>query len=138
MEFTHHGLSITLPDDWWAEADMVGFTPSSSAYPADSIAFPEIFLVRIADIGPVLRSPGVGIFNDSNDTMLTARERVVTILVGFRSGAAIPPVKVVRTASKIVQPYKLVDGAHRLYCSLAARFTHIPAVEGFDMHPTDG
>jgi len=25
MKFTHHGLQIELPDDWWTEAGMPGF-----------------------------------------------------------------------------------------------------------------
>ena len=139
MEFSHHGLPIVLNDDWWMEAGMAGFTPSSTAYHADPRAFPNqrIFEVRIEDIGPVQRAPGVGIFNDSPDTTATARERVVAILLGFRSGAAMPPVELVKAESLGAYPSKLVHGAHRLYCSLAAGFSHVPAVEGFDIKTLD-
>ena len=132
MELKHHELTVQFSDDWWAEAGMIGFKPSSAAYRSDPGAFParQIFEVRIDEIGPVQRAPNVGIFNDSPKA--TARERVVAILQGFRSGAAIPPVEVVEAASSGAHPYKLVHGSHRLYCSLAAGFTHVPAVEGFD------
>jgi len=140
MEFSHHGLPIVLSDDWWAEAGMAGFTPSSTAYHADPRTFPDqrIFEVRIDDIGPVRRAPGVGIFNDDHDRQASARERVVAILLGFRSGAMIPPVQVVKAEALSAYPYKLVHGTHRLYCSLAAGFSHVPAVEGFDINALDG
>src|SRR5271167_1473529 len=136
MEFTHHGLPIVLNDDWWAEADMARFTPSTTAYHVDPRAFPgqRIFEVRIEDIGPVCRAPGVGIFNDDQSTKASARERVLAILLGFRSGSMIPPVEVVNAPALSAYPYKLVHGTHRLYCSLAAGFSHVPAVEGFDIN----
>ena len=132
MKLKHHELTVLLSDDWWAEAGMVGFKAFSAAYRSDPGAFRErrIFEVRIDDIGPVQRAPNVGIFNDSPKA--TARERVVSILQGFRSGAAIPPVEVVEAAGSGAHPYKLVHVSHRLYCSLAAGFTHVPAVEGID------
>jgi hypothetical protein len=62
----------------------------------------------------------------------TARERVLRLLRRFRAGDSIPPVEVVVCPPGYAYPYKLTHGAHRLYCSLAAGFTHIPAVNGFD------
>jgi hypothetical protein len=88
-------LQIVLDDGWWSEGDMAGFTPSSAAYPADPDAFPgqRIFEVRIDDIGPVRRAPGFGIFNDDRETGISAHDRVIRILRGFRSCALIPPVQ---------------------------------------------
>jgi hypothetical protein len=131
MRFTHHDLSIDLEDDWWAEAEMPGFVRASNAYRADpSFAKDEPILeIPIADIGPVHRS--VGIFRNSEDG-IPARERVLKILRGFRQGDAIPPIQVVECKSGSAHRYKLTAGTHRLYCSLAAGFTHVPAVKGFD------
>jgi hypothetical protein len=138
MEFTHHGMQIVLSDDWWAEAGMS--TPSSAAYHADPNAFPNqrISQMRIDAIGPVRRAVGVGIFNDDHDSGISAHDRVVRILRGFRSGDLIPPVEVVKAKPGDGYPYKLVAGTHRLYCSLAAEFSHIPTVEGFDITALDG
>jgi hypothetical protein len=135
MECLHHTLRIVLRDDWLAEAGMIGFVPSSVAYAADRIAFPgeRICQVRIQDIGPVMRAAGVGVFNRDRETGSTARARTVSILRAFQSGSALPPVKLVRGPDSYGYPYKLTDGCHRLYCSLAVGFTHIPAVKGFDM-----
>ena len=114
----------------------VGFVPTSSSYSADDTADcgREVFQVAIKEIGAVQRAPAIPIFNDSRDSGLTARERVVAILRGLRNRAAIPPVEVVPTAEGSAHPFKLTNGTHRLYCSLAAGFSHVPAVIGFDIH----
>ena len=114
---------------------MAGFVPKSKAYHLDTLEKREIHEVRIEDVGPVCRNPGTGIFSDSADEG-PARERVVRILRGFRLGEAIPPVEIVSDQSGLHR-YKLVNGTHRFYCSLAAGFTHVPAVEGFDRHMLD-
>lgn len=133
MKVTHHDLSDELDDAWWAEAGMDGFSPTSRAYRTDprfSASNEPILEVAIADIGPVHRT--VGIFKDDDEEGLTAKERVVRILRGFWSGDAIRPVELVECGSDSLYRYKLTHGTHRLYCSLAAGFTHIPAVKGFD------
>jgi hypothetical protein len=130
MKFTHHALPIELNDDWWVEAGMP-FVPTSKAY-RTSQSFCEgapISVIRIADVGPADRP--VGIFRDSSEGV-PARERVVRILVGFRRNEAIPPVEVVENRAGSAHRYKLTKGAHRFYCSLAAGFTHVPSIEGFD------
>lgn len=139
MEFTHHGLPIVLSDNWWAEAGMAHFIPRSTAYRADTKTFPgqRILEVRIDDIGPVRRASGVGVFNDDRDSGASARARVLRILRGFRSGELIPPVEIVKAKPGEDHPYKLVAGTHRLYCSLATGFSHVPAVEGFDINALD-
>src|SRR6266852_6251262 len=133
MIFYHHDLMIELDDSWWAEAQMAAFVPSGRAYRVDLTAAKDQAVVeaRIDEIGPIRRRPGVGIFN--NNEVKTARERVLCILKGFRTGAAIPPVELVDAPAGSPFRYKLVAGTHRLYCSLAAGFSHVPAVEGFDI-----
>jgi len=31
MKFTHYGLQIEIPEDWWTEAGMRGFVPTFTA-----------------------------------------------------------------------------------------------------------
>jgi hypothetical protein len=133
MVLNHHDLRIELDDAWWAEAQMAGFVPSTKAYRADPGAAKGeiIFEVQITEIGPVLRKPGIGIFNNNEEK--TAHERVVLILTGFRKGAAIPPVELVDAPAGSPFRYKLTAGTHRLYCALAVGFSHVPAVYGFDI-----
>jgi len=132
MKIAHHEVKVELPNDWWDEAGMGDFVRNSNAYRVrESNTEQWIFEVCIGDVGPVRRVPGVGIFNDSIEEG-PARTRVVRILRGFRVGDAIPPVEVVEGKHEDPHRYKLVHGTHRLYCSLAAGFTHVPAVQGFN------
>jgi hypothetical protein len=133
MIFHHHDLTIELDDSWWAEAQMAGFVPTGVSYRVDLDAAKggAVFEARIDEIGPVRRKAGVGIFN--NNEIKTARERVLCILKGLRTGAAIPPIELVDAPADSPFRYKLVAGTHRLYCSLAAGFSHVPAIEGLDI-----
>ena len=65
MKFTHHGLQIEIPDEWWIEAGMRGFMPTFTAYRVNQRLFQNVREVLIKDVGPVSRNLGVGIFNDS-------------------------------------------------------------------------
>ncbi len=133
MKFTHHGLQIEIPDEWWTEAGMRLFVPTFTAYRVNHRQFQNVREVPIKDVGPVSRNSGVGIFNDSEEEG-SARERVVRILRGFRFDNAIPPVEIVEGQAGYPYRYKLVHGAHRFYCSLAAGFTSVPFIEGFDQN----
>jgi hypothetical protein len=136
MLIRHHDLEIELDDDWQDAAKMTGFMPASKAYRSDKILRENATIQEICinDLGPVHRS--VGIFRDSSDGV-PARERVIKILLGFRSGASLPPESVVENNPGSPHRYKLTDGTHRLYCSIAVGFTHIPAVKGFDWDSLD-
>ncbi len=140
MILIHHSLVFEdLKEKWRAEADMVGFVASRSSYRVDPNAFPgrKVYEVLIKDIGPVQRTLSTGPFNDDKETGLSAKERVINILRGFRGDVAIPPVEVVKLPQGSPYKYKLTHGTHRLYCSLATGFTHVPAVDGFDWEILD-
>jgi hypothetical protein len=125
MKIEHHDRrSEELLDEWWAEAGMTGFVPLSSAYKSEPTE--GVLVVAVQDIGPVYREP---LLRDEEDGP-TAKERIQRILKGFRLGNALPPVAVV--AGRDGYPFELTGGVHRLYCSIAAGFTHIPTVPGFD------
>ncbi len=110
---------------------MPGFVPVFKAYRVNNRLFQNVREVPLEDVGPVSRNAGVGIFNDSEEEG-SARERVVRILRGFRFDNAIPPVEIVEGQAGYPHRYKLVHGAHRFYCSLAAGFKCVPSIEGFD------
>jgi hypothetical protein len=127
MKLIHHDIEIEISDEWWAEAGMEGFVRKCGAYYVDQGMYPKVREVSIEDVGPVYRAHNVPILT---------RERVICVLRGFRAGASIPPVQIV-VARSTPHMYKLTDGTHRLYCSLAAGFSNIPAVDGFDWNATD-
>ena len=136
MLLKHHDLEIELPDEWWEEACMACFRPKACMYYIDRDAYPEVRAVPIDEVAPVFRSPGVNIFNDRKEE--TARERVLRIFSWFRSGAEIEPIKIIEGSADDEYPYRLTEGVHRFYCSLAAGFSHVPTIPGFDSATLDG
>ena len=52
---------------------------------------------------------------------------MLRILRGFRKGDAIPPVAVFELPDATKFRYRLHDGFHRFYASIAVRFSRIPA-----------
>src|SRR5229473_875895 len=47
MKFTHHGLQIEIPDEWWTETGMRGFVPTFTAYRVSQRSFPNVREVLI-------------------------------------------------------------------------------------------
>ena len=129
MWFHHHDFAFELPDAWWKEGGFPGPMPASLSYVAGAIEREgALALVPVSDIEPVRRNLSHGVFNDNPDSG-TARERVVRLLKGFRHGEPIPPVEILRRPKGAGTPYRLYAGVHRLYCAVAAGFSHVPAVE---------
>jgi len=133
VRFTHGNCHYTIPDEWWDEAGMSSVVLEGSAYPSGPSPFPgiEVTLVAVENIAPVHRKATHGVFNDHPESG-TAHDRVLSILKGFRSGARIPPIEVSRVPVPVPQEFKLIHGVHRLYCSIAAGFPSIPAVQVID------
>ena len=133
MKIKHHDLEVELEDSWWYGAEMQTFVPTTKSYlPDHRFALGRaVQEVSIQDLAPVRRAPGIRIFNDNEDG-LSARDRVLRLFSGFKTAAAIPPVQVVNEEGSGPHRYRLVDGTHRLYCSIAAGFTCVPAIEVLD------
>ena len=131
--FKHHDVRYSLPDEWWEEAGMRDAKLIGHSYLGGQSLWPELEVCQIAisDIQPLVRLGSYGVFND-NAEFGTAHNRVVQILRGIREQAPIPPVEVSRLPAGEFPTFKLIHGAHRLYCSIAVGFTHVPAVEVVD------
>jgi hypothetical protein len=111
-------VSFEIPDEWWIEARMAGFRPTSQAY--CTRPEPNVVLVSVTDIvhPPRIVEKDFGGFD---------RLRLIRILSGFVAGLAIPPIKVHEMPQGSFR-YGLRDGFHRFYTSVAAGFDHIPAI----------
>ena len=133
MEIRHGHVRQDLPDEWWEEAGMVGFVPARVAYRANPAPYPveRVVVIPIADVEPLERKLSHGVFNDSH-VFGTARERVVSILKGFREDSAIPAVHLVRLGPGGPYRFRLNAGAHRFYCAVAAGFTQVSAIDVTD------
>lgn len=112
-----------IPDDWWAESGMVGFVPASSSYRSQ----PDAKLVRLRDIEPPFRFPEYPI-----DFHGFCRQRMIRILSGFAADAEIEPVPVAVYPPVDIPPaafqYRVGNGLHRFYASVAAGFEYLPVV----------
>jgi hypothetical protein len=133
MEIRHGHVRQDLPDEWWEEAGMVGFVPACAVYRANPAPYPveRVVAIPIDHVEPLERKLSHGIFNDSH-LFGTARERVVSLLKGFREDAAIPPVHVVRLGPGGPYRFRLNAGAHRFYCAVAAGFKNVSAIDVTD------
>jgi len=132
----HWGYRFGVPSAWWKESGLDPLPLSVTEYlhyrPLEGYhEDPHSVTLKMAsDIAPVSRViPGHRwpLFCASKSQRISAKERTCNILRGYVEQDAIPPVQVI-TCEGFDAPYMLVDGVHRTYTSIAAGFTHIPAV----------
>ena len=111
---------------------MPAFQPSQPSYRVNTagVLLP-IMIIPVEDVAPVWRELSHGVFND-HPVAGPARQRVTSILKAFCSDTPLPPIDVVRTASKNERPFQMYHGVHRLYCSIAAGFSAIPSIDVTD------
>lgn len=111
-----------IPDDWWCEAGMKGFTPAPKAYHSSSHAT----LIPLREIEPPSRFPECPL-----DFRGFSRDRMVRILAGFINDDEIEPVEVFkfpRLDWPFDRPfrYRVHNGVHRFYASIAVGFECLP------------
>ena len=111
-----------IPDEWWVDAGMAGFTPTAQAYRSSTGAE----LVPLTQIEPPYRNPTV-----AKDWRGFDRERMISVLRGIATGAEIEPVPLLLLPSgTFLFPapygYRVKDGFHRFYASIAAGFECLP------------
>ena len=119
---TPSGIDFEIPDDWWNFAEMSDFSPCRTTYThTGQESCPEQIETRdvsLDEIEPPTRSDGTTQFHKS---------RMVPILLAFGSpGCALPPVRVRPKVPSDRYRFKVYDGFHRYYASVAAGFTHLP------------
>ena len=112
-----------LPDEWWAEAGMVGFHPTTPAYRSGQAAN----VVPLTQVEPPYRRPDV-----TKDWRGFDKARLIAVLQGLVVGDEMPPVPLQAISDGHEFPpapyaYRVRDGVHRFYASVAAGFTHLPA-----------
>ena len=112
-----------VPDEWWSEAGMVGFTPRARSYRSALTAN----LIPLREIEPPFRFPEYPL-----DWRGFSRDRLIAILSGIAADAEIDPVPVIEVPPTDVPPavfrYRVHNGLHRFYASVAAGFECLPVV----------
>ncbi len=114
MKFSLGDHAFSIEDSWWSDAKMSDFKPEAKHY--CPTVKDGVRVLDISRIEPRIRARG---FN---------RRRLLRILTGFRKGREIPPIEVFEFEATNGYVYRIMDGYHRYHSSIAAGFTHIPAV----------
>jgi hypothetical protein len=114
-----------LPDAWIAEAGLDRFTPATGYYRSTADAVP----VPLATIEPVYR-----LVTHPKDWCGFDRVRLISVLKGIVSSAEIEPVPLLALPVTEFPPapyrYRVLDGFHRFYASIAAGFECLPGIIG--------
>jgi hypothetical protein len=122
MEYLNFNLprgdQFTIPAEWWNEAGMKAFQRQSPSYRFQRS--PTILLIRIDSIEPL-------ILKHRLDQVLR-RISLVSIFRRIASESFMPPIQLDELPPNGEYAYRIRRGAHRFYASVAAGFTHIPAV----------
>jgi hypothetical protein len=117
----NYPCEFEIPDAWLAEAGMDGFTRSASAYRSTAVAV----LVPLREIEPPYRVPEL-------DWRDFDRSRLISVLKGIATGAEIAPVPLLQLPPgdfpAAPYRYRVRNGFHRFYASIAAGFEQLPAV----------
>lgn len=111
-----------IPDEWWREAGMFGFRPSSSAYRSA----PGVRTVPLREIEPPFRYA-----EHPLDGKGFGREAMVSVLRSIAANEEIKPVPVLilpplLDISRAPFKYRVLEGMHRFYASAAAGFECLP------------
>jgi hypothetical protein len=114
------GVSFEIPDDWWSFTEMDSFSPKGGRfYPYQrSGIIGDIQVVPLPHIEPPMRNSGVPLFK---------KYKMVPILLAFLSPeCALPPVEVQALAPSEMYRFKVYNGYHRYYASIAVGYTKLP------------
>jgi len=113
-----------IPDQWRADAGMTAFASfGRRAYCSAETAV----LVPLREVEPPFRLPECELDGNGFD-----RLRLISILKGFVAASEIAPVPLICLPSTDFPPapfrYRVRDGFHRFYASVAAGFECLPAL----------
>jgi hypothetical protein len=110
-----------IPDDWLAEAGMVGFTAAATAYRSA----PAAVLVPLTMIEPPYRRVSY-----PKDWRGFDRVRLIRVLKWIVADAEIEPVPLFELPATdfphTPYRYRVTDGFHRFHASIAAGFENLP------------
>jgi hypothetical protein len=117
----NYPCEFEIPDEWWAAAGMKGFTATAGAYRS----IPGAIEVQLRVIEPPYRNSSV-----PKDCHGFDRLRLISILGAIAAGEKMKPVPLLKLPVSDLHPapygYRVRDGFHRFYASIAAGFECLP------------
>jgi hypothetical protein len=113
-----HDRSFDIPDEWWQFAVDPSWNPGGTLYPWCASAT-NVQRLLLVDVEPPERDPGIALFK---------KYKLIPVLMAFQSPeCALPPIEV-ENVSGSAFPYRVMNGLHRFYASVAVGYTYVPAV----------
>lgn len=114
------GRAFEIPDDWWLFADMEQFRPNSAGYYLYNSKCGPVEVVSLESVEPPCRDPGIEELK---------KYKLVPVLLAFQSPeCALPPVQVKRVTPPSKYQYRVHNGFHRFYASVAAGYSKLPVM----------
>ncbi|MGH8488341.1 MAG: hypothetical protein ACREXS_05600 [Gammaproteobacteria bacterium] len=116
---THAEFEIS--DEWWSFAEMESFRPVGGGfYPYSPVCANLVEVVSLSVVEPPKHDVGVPRFK---------KYKMVPVLLAFQSPeCALPPVEVVRLSESPRYQFRVRNGYHRFYASVAVGYHSLPVV----------
>jgi hypothetical protein len=125
MKFKVFGkdLEFEIPSEWWESAGMHNFVPSSECYAVNPTAYSAIVSVEEIECS---RANGELWFRN--------RDSVIEVLRKLRNHIELEPISVWSKEKTGSDKYRVRDGFHRFYLSVAAGYKKMPVkIDDFDL-----
>ncbi len=141
IRLPHPPLMFEIPDAWLIEAGVGVFTPATRCFRYTATTSADVCVeALLMEIAPMLRIPGVHPAAHGFRPRGRNGEQdggMIGVLVAIVTGVPLPPVSVCMLRQKSAEGfvYKVRDGFHRYYASIALGFTHLPCAIGYDTRP---
>ena len=114
-------ISFDIPDDWWQFCDCTTFRRRTEFYIYPSELDSHTDVVPVEAVEPPRRDAGIEPFQ---------KHRLVAVLLGLQSPhGVVPPVEVIAQNGGHYK-YKVRNGFHRYYGSVALGFPRLPVTTG--------
>lgn len=110
-------IEFDIPDEWLKAANAREFSPKTRGYLASSDLRWPTTLIRLSEIAAPVRNVGVRTLDE---------ERTVSILRAITSGQTLPAIEADIPPQASQFKYRVRDGYHRFYVSVALGFSHLP------------
>ncbi len=112
------GVEFEIPDDWWIFSEMDKFSLNKGRFYPYCTKDSNIEVVDIYEIEPPTRNNNIQPFR---------KYKLVPLLMAFTSPeCALPPVEVVPNKEFETYHFKVKNGYHRYYASIAVGYPMLP------------
>jgi len=122
MKFTTQtkGKGFEIPDDWWEFSEMNEFELNGGGFYPYSLSVQDVKIINIDVIEPPARNKNIISFK---------KYKLIPVLLGFKSPeCALPPVEAQILNTSNTYKYKIINGYHRFYASVAVGYKKLPII----------